>query len=51
MQTLQTEIDRNWDPNTPSKREAKCDNINKLIDNLKQEGLIYPQLADALDEL
>ncbi len=51
MQTLQAEIDRNWDLDTPSEREAKREIINKLIDNLKQEGLIYPQLADALDEL
>ena len=51
MQTLQTKIERNWDLDTPSKRVAMRENINKLIDNLKQEGLIYPQLADALGEL
>ena len=51
MQTLQAKIDRNWDLDTPSGREAKREIINKLIENLKQEGFIYPQLADALDEL
>lgn len=51
MQALQTKIDRNRDLNTPSERQVKRENINKLIDNLKQEGLIYPKLADALDEL
>ena len=51
MQTLQTKIDHNWNLDTPSKRVAMRENINKLIDNLKQEGLIYPQLADALGEL
>ena len=52
MQTLATQIDQdNWNLNTPSGREAKRQNINKLIDNIRQEGLIYPALADALDDL
>ena len=52
MQSLTTQIDQdNWNLNTPSGREAKRQNINKLIDNIRQEGLIYPALADALDNL
>lgn len=51
MQDLQTEIDGSTDSSTPGEREAKRENINKLIGNLKQEGIVYPQLADALDEL
>ncbi|KAK0515283.1 hypothetical protein JMJ35_002662 [Cladonia borealis] len=52
MQALKTQIDdRNWNLNTPRGREAKRQNINKLIDNIRQEGLICPALAEALDEL
>ena len=51
MQNLETQIDHNCNLKTPSGRQAKGQIINKLIDNLRQEGLIYPQLADALDEL
>lgn len=52
MQTLRTQmIARNWRLNTPSGREAKRQNIIKLIDNIRQEGLICPALAEALDEL
>ena len=51
IRDLRTQIDRSPDPSTPDQREARRENINKLIDNLKQEGIVYPQLADALDEL
>ena len=51
MRDLQIEIDGSTDLTTPDQREDKRENINKLIDNLRQEGIVYPQLADALDEL
>lgn len=51
MRTLEASIIRSTNLNTPRARGAKRQNINELIHNLKQEGSIYPQLADALEEL
>ena len=51
MRTLEASIIRSTNLNTPRARGAKRENINELIHNLKQEGIIYPQLADALEEL
>ena len=51
MRDLQREIHGSTHLRTPEEREAKRGNINKLIDTLRQEGIIYPQLAGALDEL
>ena len=51
MRTLEASIISSTNLNTPRARGAKRENINELIHNLKQEGIIYPQLADALEEL
>ena len=51
IRDLQIQIRDSRDLSTPDQREAKRDNINKLMDNLSQEGIVYPQLAEALDEL
>ena len=51
IRDLKIEIDRSTDLSMPDQREARRENINKLIDNLKQEGTVYPHLADALDKL
>ena len=52
MQTLKTQMSsRNWNLNMPRGRGAKRQIIHKLIDNIRQEGLVCPVLAEALDEL
>ena len=51
MRTLEARIASSTNLNTPRARGAKREKINKLIHNLKQEGIIYPQLADALGKL
>ena len=51
MRTLEARIASSTNLNTPRARGAKREKINELIHNLKQEGIIYPQLADALGKL
>ena len=51
MQILEASITNSTNLNTPIQRGAKRQKIIELIHNLKQEGIIYPQLADALQEL
>ena len=51
MQILEASIINSRNLNTPIQRGAKRQKIIELIHNLEQEGIIYPQLADALQEL